>query len=198
MPKFPTFPTLYDNVLKIPMSKLVSWGYLKPNRRISSNMVWSIRGEKKSEIDILIDTRSNDNMFIELDYKYKDELRNYRVKIVTINSNLGKGVIFYFVCPHTKRRCRNLYLIGGYFYHQSAFKGCMYQSQTESKKMRGWSKNFGIYFESDKIYEQLYKKNFKKTYAGKPTKKYIKLTQQLERIDRMTSKGFDLEQLLLK
>jgi len=197
MPKFPTFPTLYDNVLKISMSKLVSWGYFKTNRRFNSNIVWSIEGKKTSEIGVLVDTLSDDNMFIELDYKCNGEPRNYRVDIVSINSNLGKGKIFYFVCPHTKRRCRYLYLNGGYFLHRIAFQGCMYQTQTESKKMRGWSKNYGIYFESDSIYEQLYKKNFKKTYAGKPTKKYVKLTRQLEQIERMSNNGFDLERLLM-
>jgi hypothetical protein len=30
------------------------------------------------------------------------------------------------------------------------------------------------------LFEQLYKKHFKKQYAGKPTKKYLKLTQQIQ------------------
>ena len=114
MPKFATFPTLYDSVLKIPMSKLVSWGYLKPDQIISTNMVWSRNGNKTAEIGILVDT-TYENPFIELNYKYNGEPRQYRIRIVSINSNLGKGKIYYFVCPHTNRLCRNLYLISGYF-----------------------------------------------------------------------------------
>ena len=56
MPKFPSFPTLYDSVLKISMSKLISWGYLKPNQIINSNMNWNRNGNKTAEIGILINT----------------------------------------------------------------------------------------------------------------------------------------------
>jgi hypothetical protein len=180
MPKYPTHPSLYDRVLKISITKLVGWGYLKPNQRINTNMVWSSNGETRGEIKILVDTTENDNMFIELDYKYKDQLRHYKINIVSINSNLGKGKIYYFVCPHTQRLCRNLYSISGYFYHRRAFKGCMYECQIQSKKYRSLNSQFGSYFKSDNIYEQLHKKNFKKTYAGKPTKRYLKLTKLLE------------------
>ena len=57
---------------------------------------------------------------------------------------------------------------------------------------------FGSYFESDSIYEQLYKKNFKKTYAGKPTKRYLKLSEKLERIERSSKTYAEFERLLYK
>jgi hypothetical protein len=38
-------------------------------------------------------------------------------------------------------------------------------------------------FGTDKIYEQIYGKYFKKYYAGKPTKKYLKLWQKLREAD---------------
>ena len=197
MAKFPTFPTLYDSVLKISMSKLISWGYLKPNQIINSNMNWSRNGIKTAEIGIYINT-NNEYPFIELNYKFKDEPRNYRIDIVSINSNLGKGKIYYFVCPHTKRRCRNLYLISGYFYHRLAFVGCMYDCQTQSKKYRSMSLLYGSYFELDRLYEHLYKKHLKKTYAGKPTKRYLKLTKQIEWIERSSKSYDEFERLLLK
>ncbi len=96
-------------------------------------------------------------------------------------SNLGKGLIWYFLCPETNKRCRKLYSIGGYFLHREAFKGCMYESQTQSKKYRQLDKTLGAYFRTDDLYSQLYQKHFKKTYAGKPTKKYLKLIKQIER-----------------
>ena len=38
-------------------------------------------------------------------------------------------------------------------------------------------------FHSDKLYEQIYQKHFRRTYAGKPTKKYLKIMQKINRID---------------
>ena len=59
----------------------------------------------------------------------------------------------------------------------------MYEKQTQSKKSRYLDKMIGAYFKTDQLFEQLYKKNFKKQYAGKPTKKYLKLTHQIQRAE---------------
>jgi hypothetical protein len=59
----------------------------------------------------------------------------------------------------------------------------MYEKQTKSKKNRYFDKTLGRYFGADQLFEQLYKKHFKKQYAGKPTKKYLKLTQQIQRAE---------------
>ena len=55
----------------------------------------------------------------------------------------------------------------------------MYECQTKSKKWREIEKIYGAYFDADKHYEQLYSKHFKKFYAGKPTKRYLKIMRQL-------------------
>ena len=47
----------------------------------------------------------------------------------------------------------------------------------------------------DQLYEQLYKKNFKKQYAGKPTKKHLKLTQQIQKTERIPY--HEIERVLL-
>ncbi|GAA4434230.1 hypothetical protein GCM10023188_24910 [Pontibacter saemangeumensis] len=39
---------------------------------------------------------------------------------------------------------------------------------------------------SDKLYEQLYSKHFKSSYAGKPTKKFVKLMQKIKESERMS------------
>ena len=119
----------------------------------------------------------------------------YKVQFVSVTSNLGKGVIWYFVCPRTGKRCRKFYLADTYFYHREAFKGCMYEKQTQSKKSRYLDKMLGAYFKTVHLFEQLYKKNFKKQYAGKPTKKYLKLTQQIQKAERITY--HEIEQAML-
>lgn len=184
MPKFPTFPTLYDDALQLSITKLKEWGYLNPEQIKSTTLTWSSRGNEIGSISITVNTFA-ENHYIELRYKYKDEPRNYKVSLVSMPSNLEKGVIWYFLCPHTHKKSRKLYLIGGYFLHREAFTGCMYDSQTKSKSYREISKTFGVYFKLDDLYSQLYQKHFKKTYAGKPTKRYLQIMEQIQKTENI-------------
>ena len=61
----------------------------------------------------------------------------------------------------------------------------MYEKQTQSKKSRYLDKTLGAYFQSETLYKQLNKKHFKKYYAGKPTKKFIKLSQQIRQAEQI-------------
>lgn len=185
MPKPFTFPTLYDEALQLHISKLKEWEYLKPKQVKSGTITWSINGNETGSISIKVNTHSQ-QPYITLDYKYRDEPRNYEVRLVSMPSNLGKGLIWYFLCPQTNKRCRKLYSIGGYFFHRDAFFNCMYDSQTKSKKWRELERLFGGYFVLDKYYEQLYSKHFKKFYKGKPTKRYLSLIQKIEDAENTT------------
>lgn len=182
MPKSYTFPTLYNEALQIHISKLKGWGYLDPNQIKSGRVNWSRNGNPTGQIWIEANTHS-EKPYIELDYKFKGEPRNYKVYLVSIPSNLNRGKVWYFICPHTNKRCRVLYSIGGYFYHRTAFVGCMYEKQTQTKKYRVLEKTLGAYFQSNQLYDQLYRKHLKKQYAGKPTKKYLRLTQQIQKAE---------------
>lgn len=182
MPKPHTFPTLYNEALQIHISKLKGWGYLDPKQIKSGTLNWSRNGNPTGSISIQVNTQS-EQPYIELDYKYRDEPRKYKVYLTSTPSNLNRGEIWYFICPQTKKRCRKLYSIGGYFLHREAFNGCMYETQTQSKKSRYLDKTLGVYFRTDQLFEQLYQKHLKKQYAGKPTKKYLKLTQQIQRAE---------------
>ena len=194
MPKPHTFPTLYNEALQIHISKLKGWGYLDPEQIKSGTINWSRNGNPTGSISIRVNTHS-EQPYIELDYNYRDEPRNYKVYLTSTASNLNKGLIWYFVCPETKKRCRKLYSIGGYFLHREAFKGCMYETQTRSKKLRQLDNTLGAYFKIEKLYEQLYKKHFKKTYAGKPTKKYLHLMEQIQKAERV--QPYEIERAML-
>lgn len=187
MPKPHTFPTLFNEVLQIHISKLKDWGYIQPKHIKSGTINWSNNGNSLGSILIKVNTQSGEN-FIELNYKHKDEIRNYKVYLTSTPSNLNKGEIWYFICPQTKKRCRKLYSIGGYFLHREAFNGCMYETQTQSKNYRQLDKTLGAYFNIDNLYSELYKKNFKKTYAGKPTKRYLRIMEQIQKGESVTYK----------
>ena len=59
----------------------------------------------------------------------------------------------------------------------------MYKIQIESKKSRYLDKTLGTYFRTEQLFEQLYKKHFKKQYAGKPTKKYLRIMEQIQKAE---------------
>ena len=178
MPKLPTFPTLYDNLKTISITYLKKNGYLEPNQWQTGTISWNSNGNPTGSISICVNTNP-ECYYIVLDYKSNETPINYIVQLVSVPSNIGKGVVWYFICPKTLKRCRKLYLAGTYFYHRSAFKDCMYEKQTYSKLGNA----LGAYFAVDDLHEQLRKKHFKKTYAGKPTKRYLKLTHQIKRAE---------------
>ena len=194
MPKPHTFPTLFNEALQISISKLKEWKYLNRNQLKSGTLSWSRNGNPTGSISVRVNTGS-EQPYIELDYKYKDEPRNYKIRLISMPSNLGKGHIWYFLCPQTNKRCRKLYSIGGYFLHREAFNGCMYQSQTQTKKWREMEKVYGCYFDIEKWYEELHKKHFKKFYNGKPTKRYLRLMEKIEKAERISFK--EIERLMI-
>jgi hypothetical protein len=170
MPRHTTFPDLYDECKTISIAFLKQNGYLGPDQWRYGNITWS-RGEGSNKritgsIGIWVSTKDND-FYLELDYKCNDKPIKYKVPLVTRPSNIGKGVVWFFRCPNTGKLCRKLYLIDTYFLHRTAFRGAMYEKQTYSKHARQQAKLWGRLFDSDKVYEEVYSKHFKKQYAGK-------------------------------
>lgn len=182
MPKYSNFPILFDTTCQINISDFKSWGFLYPNQTINTTLNWSSRGKQTGSASLFVSMLEN-NPYILLKYAYQGEPREYKVKLFWKESNLNRGKIWFFICPKTFKYCRKLYLVEGYFLSRAAFKGynCLYEKQTYSKYGRSLDKLFGTYYGSEKAYEQIYSKHFKKYYAGKPTKKYLKLMQQIHR-----------------
>lgn len=183
MAKPATFPTLYDECKTVSISFLSEHGYLKPGQWKTGTITWS-RGEGEHKrvtgsisIEVNTDTQSP---YLLLDYKTNDKPVKYPVQLISIPSNIGKEVVWYFLCPSTGKRCRTLYLVDGYFLHRKAFKGCFYEKQTLSHKNRKLHKYLEKAFGIDKVYEQIYSKYFKKHYAGELTRRYLKLLKQIK------------------
>lgn len=199
MPKPHTYPTLFDDALQIKVSKLKQWGYLKNNKHMKGTLTWTSTNymgvkRKTGSISIIVNMREH-QPYVQLDYKYRNEPISCKVMLVSTPSNLGKGKVWYFLCPNTYKRCRILYSIGGYFLHREAFNGCMYESQTQTKKWRNIEKVYGCYFDSDKYYKEIYSKHFKKFYKGKPTKRYLKLLQRINKSEAISNN--DIERLMI-
>jgi hypothetical protein len=188
MAKFPTFPTLYDAVPSLKISDLKQWGYLKPEQKKTGKLTWNRNGTETASISIEVNTMQAP--YLMLKYRINETPINYKVSLVSTPSNLGIGEIWYFICPQTYKQCRKLYLISGYFFHRDAFNGCMYESQTKSKSYRKIEKSFGSLFRNESIRNELYSKNFKTHYNGKPTKRYLRLMEQIRKAESISHEDF--------
>lgn len=197
MPKYPTNPTFYNEVLQLNIAKLKNWGYLRPDKIFETTLNWSRRGEPTGSISITVNTNLG-SPYIELDYKHKDIPRKYKIDIVSVPSNLGKGNVLYFLCPVTKRRCRILYLVGGYFLHRKAFNGCMYENQTYSKRSREFYKIWVPENITNNLYSEKSKKYFKRYYAGKPTKSYLRIMKQIKKAESISLYDFEKAMLMMR
>ncbi|MCW2120543.1 hypothetical protein [Flavobacterium sp. 7A] len=193
MPRPANFNKNVDDCLTISTTKLKEWNYFTKGSR-SGVISWSRNDEVHSKIGIQI-TFKDSEKYITLDYTANGEPKNYKVKIIEVPSNLGKGYLYYFKCPITHKLCRKLYLDSGMFLHRTAFN-MIYQKQTESKKHRELTAIFDKAFVPDAVYQERYKKYFKTHYNGKPTKRFLKFENRIQLADRFPSGT--LERLMMR
>lgn len=166
---------------RIELSWLLKKGLL-PNEGIySGSLSWS----NGNEINIYIEIREGKG-FIRLWYcntsYHSGEVNNldYKIQLVSIPSNLGRGKIWYFICPITGKKVRILYKVYGslYFKSRGAYSHRIYYScQITSKK----NYHSDRYFTLEKIYSCLAPKMKKAHYQGKETRlqKRIKKLESL-------------------
>lgn len=191
MAKFPSYPTLFDECKTINISDFKRWGFLKSNLKLKSEITWSRNGNKTGCISISVNTFV-ESPFVELNYQCNGTLIDYKIPLITVDSNLGKGVVWFFICPYSGKRCRKLHLVGNYFYHRSAFRNCMYENQTKSHSSRNHFSMADKLFRVADANDKIYSKNFKKYYNGLPTKRYIKAIKSMN-----AGAGLSMEELLL-
>lgn len=152
MPRHPSYPILYNQVKTLNIACVK--GFLR--------------------------SAGNNSQCIVLQYDYKGKQVVYRVNVTSVASNLGKGRVWYFICPSTGKRCRKLYFIKGKYYHREAFRGCMYEIQTQSKRWRQLTPLMDVEFGTGKF--DVRRKYFKRSYRGKPTKRYLWLIDKATKI----------------
>lgn len=123
-------------------------------------------------------------LFLELIYsktiKEEKENFNYKVKIVSVLSNLGKGNNYYFICPISGKRCKILYMGYGshYFKCRTAYQHRIYYPCQLSSRL---NLNNDIYWRVERQLEKLYTKHPKTHYKGE-------FTQPQKRIKKLEAK----------
>lgn len=184
--------TIIDETKRINLAVLIQMGMLEPGKKCTSPLRWSENFVLNAQLGVFaLNHRYAGTGCLQLDYNCNGEQIEYKIDIVSRKSNLPQQSLIYFmVCPATKKLCRKLYFNGRVFVHQSKIDG-YYECQTRSRKSREMETLLGYMFGPNDVHEQLNKKNLKRWYNGKPTKKYLKLMKWKRRIDSLTPDDID-------
>ena len=167
---------LTSEARRLDLSFLLKKGFLKKNAKIQGVINWSIRDEPTGSMSIL-SNHSPDEKYIRVSYTVtgfdgvKTSL-DYKVDLIEVESNLGKGKVLYMVCPESKKRCRILYLAYGAnkFKCREAYQNRLYFSTQKSSKSDLWNTK---YFEMESKIEKFGSLRTK-THKGVPTKKALR------------------------
>ena len=173
-----TGATTTGEAQKLEINTLLKKGYIKNNCKLSGSISWTNGScigydaeitEQKQEIRLNYWNKSHSGEKTDLDYT---------IQLISFPSNLGKGKIWYFICPITGKKVKILYKVYGSLYFKSSkayqFR-IYYPSQISSK--------FGFhndkYWEIDYKLRMLYPLIRKEHYQGKETrlKKRIKILE---------------------
>lgn len=102
MPKPHTFPLIFDQIKNIDISLLRKWSYLNHCYFKSGTITWSTNGIETSNISIATKMNTIKKVLI-LSYNCNGKSYKYEVPLVSLPSNLGNGIVWYFKCPFTNK-----------------------------------------------------------------------------------------------
>jgi len=184
MPNNSSNPYILEHGTSISISNLRKWNYLEIGHSESGMIEWTKGGSSFSRISIESNIESEYYAYLDLKYSFNDKDFNERILLRSAPSNLGKGVVWYFICPFMRIKCRKLHFTGGYFMSRLALPNAMYDNQTKSHRDRTHYRQLHIALLAEELYPELRAKHFKRYYNGKPTKRYLKLTQKIVESER--------------
>jgi|LSQX01.3.fsa_nt_gb hypothetical protein len=173
------------SVCRIDMRDLTRWGVLKHNS-CSFSMEWTDGSSIWLEVN-----SSKDGKYIVIEYKLTDFQGDsynmkYTISLDRIPSNLGRGYIYYFICPKTGKRCRVLYRAYGSYIFRSRDSypyRLYYPIQTESKNNRKFERVHSIKAKLDKL--NVGRKRKQDYFKGKRTKYSFKKKAYMERFVKL-------------
>lgn len=184
MGKHSTGAKTTGEITKIDLSYLLKQGYIKKGSVLTDVLHWT------NGSNIAIKTSYTESeKYIHLIYSTTNKQTNetlnfnYKIQLTTINSNLGKGEIIYFVCPETKKLCRILYKTynSEIWKCRTAYTQRIYYALQQSSRL---NKNNDRYWQLKKRLEKFNTKIVKTHYKGKPTRTNKKIDLLVESIEK--------------
>lgn len=186
-----------DGLKKIDIRYLNKQGLLKGWR--STTLSWSRGGQSSGSVGLEVSVMGDiqkyyrdeppGEPYIRIHYTQTDNTSgekkdfDYKILLVTTPCRFG-GMRYWFRCPwyrngvYCSRRVGTLYMAGDYF----ACRHC-YDLTYTSRNLGGRSKIAGQVISIPEL-EELEKSVRVKHYAGKPTKRYLRLLKKQDKADR--------------
>jgi hypothetical protein len=192
MPKPATTPVIIDSLRCLSIKMLKSRGLLQKERTIEGEITWnnSITKELSASVGFEIETNT-EKPYIRLNYSIEKKNFNYPVYLVKIPSNLGKGCIWYFICPDTGNRCLKLYLNDEYFISRVAVRkeGGVYSSELVPKSARYGNLDFKRTRKLMRQVLETQKSYAKSHYRGRKTKRQVRTEKAGRKLMQMGMMG---------
>lgn len=167
-------PVIINDLIKFSTSDLRILNSLANDKSFSKELVWkSKNNSNKREIIASVLIQISDDSHFELSYQYMDINHSYIVEIEKLASNIRRGEVFFFKCPHCNRRCRKLFLFQGYFICRYSIHNSFYESQVCSKQSRETNKLINSIKNYNNAISDLGNENYRYTYNGITTKRHV-------------------------
>lgn len=169
-----------EAVIRIELSFLIKNGYIQKGKHISGLISWT------NDSNIGFEScYTNKELYLRLKYTNTNNQtgektkHDYKIELVQIPSNLGKGDVLYFVCPKTGKKCRILYKCYGSLIWKSreAYQRRIYYNTQICSKLDYHNTR---YWDINKELDRLGRTTVKSHYRNKPTRS-IKRLELLEK-----------------
>lgn len=176
---------LHYQCKRIELSYILKSGIIQQGRTLQTTLNWT---DKSS---ITIKAKYDDyEKYLQLeythtDYEQKKQNLSYKISLMALPSNLGRGNVLFMICPISGRLCRKLFMAYGspYFKSIKAYNARIYYTgQLSSKLNRANDKYWHFYSHIESTNKQRNQSHYK----GIKTKRQIKheqLCKKLEQLD---------------
>ncbi|MCG2460385.1 hypothetical protein K8352_06470 [Flavobacteriaceae bacterium F89] len=163
---------------KLDLGFMLKNGWIKKGCAMKGQMSWT--GENTAEIETVY---TDIEKYVRMVYTITDRQGavtnyDYKIELVTVPSNLGKGEILYLLCPETSIRARILYSAYGYgkyvhrnWYLEQYGKRLYYNTQLCTKYEYHNTRYHTLDRKINDLIDKLFNSKHRKMhYKGKPTK----------------------------
>lgn len=185
MPRPETNPNTTDFTQNIRLADLGRRGYLQRLRSAFTIQLYNPWLGTPSTQLVCELAMNEAGGWLRLRYSVNGISYDYLIELVTVVSNLGRGVYYLFICPLSGRRAKTLYSCWGspYFAHRAAL-GVRYETQYAAGPFGAVVPYFKRSIRVERALERPYQKRH---YAGKPTRWYLAAFRQLASNKKLAS-----------
>lgn len=158
-----------ENCLILSITDLKKKGFFRNHKTVE---VINLKKNNGQDLSVDVDIVFHENeKYLTLTHIIEtpiNKIVRYKISMISIPSNIGKGFVTFFVCPSTGQHCRKLYSCGGKFLHRD-LTGLLYAQQAKKQPI-----SYALYLNQEQRNEPN-TKNFRKYYKGQMTKRYFRI-----------------------